>query len=732
MARQLMRPALRPTVIALTYGVLWLALDRLAYHYSWHATPWYLGTALSFYLLFAFGLRYAPAIVIIEVLRGFISARHHLTFEWLFVLGLVTMVIIVPAVWLLQRMNVRLFSTFTDVVRYLAIGCIAMPLARALAGVAVLCLTGDTQWSHYWATAYSFGLGDLAGMITLVPFLAVFVSPHFAPQIAVRDERATRQMGLAEIVLVWAMLVGGVIAGYYVVSSQNSSQVFYFVFIPLTWLALRGGLRWAIAGMLASDLCVVLLHQWFNTPPAATAAYQSYLTGSSFTTLMLGVVVNQRSREEREAVEQARRDPVTGLPNRQAFEEWLARLAGGAAPITICCIEFPAIRLADEWLEPDGFRTLQRESAARLAACAPQALILAQLATDRIAAVLPGNDRAEAARVADRILRRFEQPLNVGETELFIVPQIGIANATSETSSPADLVHEATQAVRIARSCGTELAFYDAQGAGEAVLSLSAQLHRALQRMEFVLYYQPIWARNASGSGMQTFSELAGAEAHLRWNHPERGTLEPQHFIDLLESLPLSERVGNWILEEACRQLVEFRSVLPSCTMWINVFSRQALSSALSTAVARVVAQYGFRPGAVVLELNEKLAASESQNLGAFAAKLRDAGAHIAIDDVGKTNSPFARLREIPCDALKLDVKNADLIAGLAGFAQDIGTVAIAEGVERLDQIDALARTGCAMVQGNLLGPPLPADIFMELARQRASGIDTFMGAAPD
>jgi EAL domain-containing protein (putative c-di-GMP-specific phosphodiesterase class I)/GGDEF domain-containing protein len=714
--------------VLFAYAVVWLAADRLAFAYSSHATPWYLGTALSFYLLYTFGVRYAPAVVVIEVLRGFLSSRHHLTFEWLFVLGVVTAAVVAAAAAILRRYNVRIFASFNDAILYMAAACIAMPLVRALLGVLVLCLCGDTPWTKYWPATYSFGLGDAVGMLSLVPLLVVFVTPQLVPETAGPEDPAEAQISLPETLFAIALLLGGVIGGYYIVATQNSSEVFYLLFIPLTWLALRGGLRFAIAGIIASDLAVVVLHRWFHTLPSATAAYQSYLAGSSFTTLMLGVVVSQRRREEREAVERARRDPVTGLLNRQAFETWLNSALQDAS-FTVLKVDFPSIRLADEWLGQDQVFELQKAAVDRLRSYAPEAPAFARIRMGRFVLAFPGEDAVRAQSLAEHIVFAFESPVQAGTTELFITPHVGIASAR-KGSTAATVLHQAAQAIHRARAEETEIAFYAAPMDGEAPISLYAELNRAVQQPEFCLYYQPIWQCSMRDDGAPAYAELIGAEALLRWNHPDRGTLPPSEFIDLLASTPLSQRVGTWVIEAACRQLSEFRTALPQCTMWINLFARQAYSNTLPELIAKQCEQYAFARDSIVLELNEKMVAAGERDLQGIVQNLHGAGARVAVDDFGKGHSSYARVRDIPFDILKIDrsfvtgnsaePKHAGVLSSLIHFARSIGVTALAEGVERSEQLESLLCERCPLVQGNLLGPPLDAQAFLELARKQS------------
>ncbi len=208
----------------------------------------------------------------------------------------------------------------------------------------------------------------------------------------------------------------------------------------------------------------------------------------------------------------------------------------------------------------------------------------------------------------------------------------------------------------------------------------------------------------------------------------------PDSCLELLSSMPLSERIGKCVIDSACLGLSVIRQTVPECTIWINLFDRQAYARDLDETIARALSRSLLPAQAVVMELNERTIASDEADLEALVGRLHRIGVRVAVDDFGTGNSSSARLREASVDILKIDKsfipvgepkgKTGDVLLGLLKFAQDIGVVALAEGVETDQQFAWLARNGCSVIQGFVLGAPLPAYAFVELAakgiRQRS------------
>jgi EAL domain-containing protein (putative c-di-GMP-specific phosphodiesterase class I) len=216
---------------------------------------------------------------------------------------------------------------------------------------------------------------------------------------------------------------------------------------------------------------------------------------------------------------------------------------------------------------------------------------------------------------------------------------------------------------------------------------------------------------------------VVGVEALLRWHHPDRGSIEPAVFIPLAETSGQIERIGLWVLEEACRTVDGWNasSGEPPLRANVNVSVRQ-LTPSFPDAVADVLHRTGFPPQLLVLELTESVFAVESQQLVSILHALRDRGVRISIDDFGTGYSSLGYLRDLPVDELKIDrsfvnrlatdMRDRHLVQAIIGMATALGLTIVAEGVETEEQLAYLRERGCDVAQGYLFSPPQPADVF--------------------
>ncbi len=259
----------------------------------------------------------------------------------------------------------------------------------------------------------------------------------------------------------------------------------------------------------------------------------------------------------------------------------------------------------------------------------------------------------------------------------------------------------------------------DLQDTVAAALRTGTDLHRALERDELVVHYQPITnLRNG---------RVVGFEALLRWNHPERGLVPPSEFIPLAEDTGLIVPIGVWMLEAALRQLGHWQAVRDAnggrgkLAMNVNVSPRQLADPILPRTLARVLHETGVDPNSVCLELTENALMQEESSADALAA-LRRLGVHISIDDFGTGYSSLAYLKRFPVTALKIDrtfvnglgtdIEDTSIVEAIVTLAHALGLSAVAEGLETPTQLEKLRALGCDYAQGFLLGRPQPADLI--------------------
>jgi len=714
----------RVAVILGIYCAAFVAFDYLSTSYAGtpKASPWYLSAALTFYLIYTFGERYTLAPILAEVVRGVVVGHSPpLTFGPLIALGAEMALVYGAAAWVLRRfVKAHLpFADLRDVMWYASLGIFVAPMLAGCIGVAIFLWVGMVSPSEYLSQVFTFATGDAMGFLTLVPALAVFVTPHVAPDLTTIPEPNETRIGPVETGSLVLILFCASAVGYRWLSIGAGAPVYYFLFLPLVWTAARGGLRFATIGIMCTDLSVVVLDWVFRTPVTQSLSYQSYIAASSLTALTLGAVVTQRWRAQRLDLERARLDRVTGLPNPHALDEWLGK-RDSQAPLSLLLVAIDNLHWVNEGLHRPGIDAFLRGVAERLEALALGERFVAHTSDAEFAVVMPTRDRAMAMLAAEKIRHAFERPVTVEDAEIYAAVSVGIAS-NERTSNLRQLVPHAERALDEARERGIEsVVFYSGSGVEEPLISLAAQLHRAVANDEFELVYQPIFALPPYPEEQFAFfgARVVGVEALLRWNHPERGLLAPDAFIDLLESLALSERVGDLVVRKACTQLSAWRAMGINVDVWINAFVRQVLNPEFAGVLRGTLMKFDLEPQRVVVELLERVISRDEGEVLAAVNRLRQAGVRVAIDDFGTGHSSLARLNDVPFDMLKIDRsfvagidndrRSEDVVMTLSALARDFGVPALAEGVENEGQLHFLIRHRYQYAQGYYLGLPMP------------------------
>ena len=436
-------------------------------------------------------------------------------------------------------------------------------------------------------------------------------------------------------------------------------------------------------------------------------------------------------------------DPVTGFPNHRLFDRGIDEmiavrdLCGGM--VTVFSIGVPVCREIRESIDQSTADDLARVLANRLnrfaisenfkspfATSNERAPRVARLSDEQFGLVLEGVPDADALDIlATTILDIVSEPVTLRLHEVGPVAWLGIAVSPADGDTAAALRQSADLAATHARLRGAShyvFASPELNARSLHRMTLGSQLRGAVKRGELQVHYQP-------KVDIKT-SRIVGAEALVRWNHPELGILPPGQFITLAEELGLIGSIGQWVMAMACRDAVSWiHAGLGDLRVAVNIAKPQFESGDLCDVVRQAMHDSGLPPKQLVLELTESMLMDNVEASQALMAELKALGVTLSIDDFGTGYSSLSYLKSFPLDELKID---RSFVVDLPGVKSDVAIVrtvielghrlgmsVIAEGVETTEQLDCLARLGCDRYQGFLCSKPLPADQFMELlARQ--------------
>ncbi|MFI5495666.1 putative bifunctional diguanylate cyclase/phosphodiesterase [Actinoplanes sp. NPDC051859] len=445
--------------------------------------------------------------------------------------------------------------------------------------------------------------------------------------------------------------------------------------------------------------------------------------------------VQAQAAAQRHSEHQAMHDPLTGLPNRRMatteVERLVAALAADATTrVWVCFLDLDGFKwVNDSWGHDTGDQ-LVIEVADRLRAALPTGTVLARVGGDEFVVAYVGEETG-ALRLVDRVQSCFATPLPLHDTEVVISASLGLAHAPGG-GDPA-LTTEA-----LLRDADTAMYRSKAEGPGHATIfdvsmhdrvreriELEGALRAALADDGLTVVYQPIVHLD---SGRPT-----GAEALVRWTHPDRGPIPPMTFIPVAEEAGLIDTLGTWVRNEALRQLALWRAdgtVTGDFYLSINVSPRQLEDPQLPMVVARELQHHGVPASAVALEMTESVMADGGGLAARVLFELRELGVRLLVDDFGTGFSALGYLRRFPVTGVKIDRsfvsglgesgEDEEIVRAVVAMSRALGLSIVAEGVETRAQRDALAAVGVTQAQGWLWGPGVhPADFVLHWAAHR-------------
>ncbi|HJU65805.1 MAG TPA: EAL domain-containing protein [Gemmatimonadaceae bacterium] len=419
----------------------------------------------------------------------------------------------------------------------------------------------------------------------------------------------------------------------------------------------------------------------------------------------------------------AMHDPLTGLPNRAFFSERLRYVLANAK-------ERPGAQFAVIFLDLDDFKVVNDSIghhagdellvavARRIESCIRSVDLVARLGGDEFAVLVHDvHDVSDAARLAERIRAELAAPVNVGGYQFFTSGSIGIALSGAAGDRAEYLLRSADMAMyRAKRQGGGRFEIFDRPMHVEVLQRLQTEtdLRRALERNEFILYYQPIVSLETN--------RIHAFEALVRWQHPERGLVSAGEFVPLAEATGLIVPISDLALRDALQQLRHWHDRHPhlrDLAISVNISGKQLVQPGLASHIATMLENTGVPPACLQIEITEGVMLGRNDRVLAALHELKAHGVKLHLDDFGTGYSSLSYLSMLPLDALKIDraflagipddERQGSLVHTIVALARSLGLAAIAEGVEKREQYDCLRAMECQLAQGYLFSPALDA-----------------------
>jgi diguanylate cyclase (GGDEF)-like protein len=421
-------------------------------------------------------------------------------------------------------------------------------------------------------------------------------------------------------------------------------------------------------------------------------------------------------------------DSLTNLPNRSVLREQLNQVLEKQkelpAMIPVITLSLDRINRINSTLGHDIGDSVLCKVAQRLSNCRENINIVARLEAAEFAIVIqPVTEKQDAAKIAQNILDIVAQPMIVKGSELYLTASIGISLSPSDASDGDQLLKNAYTAMyNSQQQGGNNYQFYLAKVANSSINIFTQEtcLRNALKRSEFEVYYEPQIEIKTG--------KIIGAEALVRWNHPERGRVSPGEFIPMAEEMGLIAPLGEWVLETACRQTKAWQTQgLPPLRVAVNLSARQFEQKNLTERVSQILRETNLDPKCLELELTEGLILQDETAAHQAFTVWRDMGIRIAIDDFGTGYSSLSYPKRFPFDAIKIDKsfirdladdrQNAAITIAIIQMAHYMNMTVIAEGVENESELAFLCAHECDEIQGYFFSPALPRAEFEALLK---------------
>jgi diguanylate cyclase (GGDEF)-like protein/PAS domain S-box-containing protein len=441
------------------------------------------------------------------------------------------------------------------------------------------------------------------------------------------------------------------------------------------------------------------------------------------------VIERKKAKEELDFM--ATHDPLSNLPNRTLFYDRLEKAIANAkrnnCMAAVFFVDLDQFKRINDTLGHTIGDFALREVAKRLHHCVRAGDTVARWGGDEFTLLFENITRVEnLVRISHKILDAISQPILVEEKEIHLSTSIGITISPHDGDNVELLLKNADIAMYRAKDKGRNtFQFYSQEMSVDSSqkLELENQLRHAIERKEFILHYQPLFNLRSE--------KIVGAEALIRWNHPTLGMVPPSKFIPLAEETGLIVSIGEWVLKTACAQSKAWQEMgLPPIRIAVNLSARQFQRSGIVELVRKCLKETRLSPRDLELELTESILMQKTDEMISTLGRLHEMGIHISIDDFGTGYSSLSYIKKFPIDTLKIDQSfvreittnkdDAALSSAIIAMAHSLNLNVIAEAVETAEQLEFFKSHGCNEIQGYLISPPLPPDVFRAFLHEKS------------
>jgi len=445
--------------------------------------------------------------------------------------------------------------------------------------------------------------------------------------------------------------------------------------------------------------------------------------------------IARRLRLEATLAFQDEHDALTKLPNRKLFlaeaNTLLNQRAHTQTDTVVLALDLDDFRIINDSKGYEAGDQLLLTVARRLQHRFAQQAFIARLGGDEFLLLLKEQQNVQQVnQLIQQIQALLQEPIRIGSCDMVVTTSIGAAFATGINGKAEELLCNADAALSRAKSRGkSAYAFFEnaMNVAARAYLALESELRQAVQQQQFRVYYQPIFHLPSN--------RVVGLEALVRWQHPEKGILTPDYFLDVAESSGMMTEIGQFVFDEACRQVGQWQQCFAcqqTLYLSINLSADQFQHPTFIEQATELIQQTAFPADQLHLEILEGIAMQHTEAAIATMHQLQRLGIHIALDDFGTGYSSLAYLRHFPINGLKLDrsfvvaleaqTKNLTILQGIIGLTQALGLELIAEGIETASQLSTLNALGCTYGQGYYFAKPMPAEAMRPFLIEQGFG----------